>query len=102
MTPSPADYDEDSDEYQEQLDEFEEALANCCGHFEADGVFWCGAVGSKDCDFECPFNRDVGLTAEQIDERDDIEYAEGEAPLSREDVEIMKEEQDENPNAPIG
>ena len=58
------------DEYQEDMDEFEEALQNCCGHFEADGVFWCGAAGSEDCDWECPFSRDIGLTLKQIEERD--------------------------------
>ena len=57
----------------EEMDEFEEALANCCGHFQPDGVFLGGAAGSEDCDWECPFSRDIGLTAVQIEERDDAE-----------------------------
>ena len=60
-------YYESDDDYPE--DEFEEAMANCCGHF-IDGVFWCGAAGSEDCDFDCPFSHDIGLTVQQIEQRD--------------------------------
>lgn len=60
------------------LDEFEEALANCSGSFGKDGKFRCGAIGSEDCDFECPFHRDIGLTRSQIEVLD----AEREATLA--------------------
>jgi hypothetical protein len=56
-------------------DEFEEALQNCCGHFEADGRFWCGAAGSEDCDWECPFSRDIGKTEAEIDAEHDNDNA---------------------------
>jgi hypothetical protein len=59
-------------------DEFEEALANCSGSLDSNGVFRCGAAGSEDCDWECPFSRDLGLTAEQIEERDEAEELEAE------------------------
>ena len=62
------DYDEDHG-YDYEPDEYEEAMANCCGHFEG-GVFVCGAVGSEDCDFDCPFNRDLDLTMKEIEQRD--------------------------------
>jgi hypothetical protein len=50
-------------------DEFEEAMYDCHGYFDqqgARGVFFCGAVGSEDCD-ECPCNKWLGLTNRQID-----------------------------------
>ena len=61
-------YDEGDDET--GIDEFEEALANCSGCFGKDGVFWCGAAGSEDCDWECPFSKDIGLSVAQIEKRD--------------------------------
>jgi hypothetical protein len=67
----------DDFDYEEEVyepDEFEEAMADCCGHFSG-GVFMCGAAGSEDCDFECPFSRDLGLTVEQIEAREDEEIA---------------------------
>lgn len=40
-------------------DEFEQAIGDC--HMFCDGGRWvCGAVGSEHCDFDCPFNRDLG------------------------------------------
>ena len=70
-------------EYDEnEPDEFEEAIGNCCGWFEEgeNGRFVCYAAGSEDCDWECPFSRDIGMTAEEIEARDEQEYAEGAQP----------------------
>jgi hypothetical protein len=54
----------------DEMDEFEEAANNCCGSFtrDADGKtrFWCGAAGSEDCDWSCPFSCDIGKTRRQI------------------------------------
>lgn len=70
--------DEFDDQIDEQLDdepdEFEEAINNCRGFLDA-GFFVCAAAGSEDCDWECPFSRDLGLTVKQIEER---EFAEEE------------------------
>lgn len=59
----------EGDDYEEDYehDEFEEAAGNCHAFFEGgpNGVFVCMAIGSEDCD-ECPFNKDLGLTAQQI------------------------------------
>lgn len=75
----PDDYDDYTDDDYE-MDEFEDAVANCCGYFDqSDGVFWCHNAGSEDCDWECPFSRDIGLTAAQIEERDEAEEAEEDA-----------------------
>lgn len=70
-------------EYDEnEPDELEEAMSNCCGWFEEgeNGRFVCGAAGSEDCDWECPFSRDIGMTPEEIDARDDLEYAQSAQP----------------------
>ena len=65
--------DDELDDYPvDEIDEYEEAAQNCCGHFSG-GVFHCGAVGSEDCEFECPFNRDIGMTLEEIERREDQE-----------------------------
>lgn len=64
--------DFEDDEFYEP-DEYEEAMSNCCGHFESqsrDAVFVCGAAGSEDCDWDCPFSRDLGLTLKEIEFRD--------------------------------
>ena len=61
---------DDFDDGYDAEDEIEQALSNCCGHFERDGRFWCGAAGSEDCDWECPFSRDIGLTADEIEAKD--------------------------------
>ncbi len=50
-------------------DPLEEALSNCSGFMDGE-YFVCGAAGSEDCDWDCPFSRDIGLTAKQIEERD--------------------------------
>lgn len=55
----------DSD-YDEELDEYEEALGNCSG-FMDDGFFVCGAAGSEDCDWECPFSGDLGKSREELE-----------------------------------
>lgn len=58
----------ETDDFEDdEPDEYEKAISNCCGFFEG-GYFMCGAVGSEDCD-ECPFYGDLGLTAEQIQDR---------------------------------
>ena len=61
----------DEPEFDEEGDEYEEAMGNCHGWFENNGKgsFVCGAVGSEDCD-ACPFYRDLGLTAKQVEDRD--------------------------------
>jgi hypothetical protein len=64
--------DDEFDEY--EPDEFEEAMSNCCGFFDG-GYFVCAAAGSEDCDWDCPFSHDLGLTAKQIEQRDIEEEA---------------------------
>lgn len=59
---------------EDEIDEFEEAMYDCHGHFNEPGpggIFQCGAVGSEDCD-ECPMNAWLGLTNRQIDRLEDI------------------------------
>ncbi len=56
-------------------DEFEEAAFDCHGFFEGgpgQGAFVCTAVGSEDCD-GCPFYDDLGLTLQQIREREGLD-----------------------------
>lgn len=65
-------FDEGDEPEDYEPDSYEEAMANCCGHFDGK-VFICGAAGSEDCDWDCPFSRDLGLTLEQIEERDATE-----------------------------
>lgn len=65
MNIDPEEYTE-PDEIDYEPDEYEEAIANCCGHMSG-GVFHCGAVGSEDCEFECPYNKYIGCTSEQMD-----------------------------------
>lgn len=48
-----------SDEYNDETDEWEEAIYNCHGSYFR-GVFWCGAAGSEECDWECPFSQNIG------------------------------------------
>lgn len=58
-----------------ELDEFEEAMYDCHGHFDEPGpggLFQCGAVGSEDCD-ECPMHKWLGLTNRQIDRLEETE-----------------------------
>jgi hypothetical protein len=74
-------YDDDEmypdEEPDEEPDEYEEAMGNCHGWFENNGkgAFMCGAVGSEDCD-ECPFYRDLGMTAAEVEDRDNEEIFE--------------------------
>jgi len=49
--------DFDDEPYEE--DPIEEAISNCSGSYYR-GLFVCGAVGSEDCDFECPFSHLIG------------------------------------------
>lgn len=74
---------EDFDEGEEQEDPFEEAMGNCHGHFDTDGTFICLAAGSEDCDWECPFSRDLGYTLKQIEDRDVAEMLAEEADRKR-------------------
>lgn len=76
--PGDGPYDDYNDEpdYDDEPDEFEEAMSNCHGwHQDQTGPFVCGAVGSEDCD-ECPFYRDLGMTPDEIEERDMEEICE--------------------------
>lgn len=68
-------YEPDYDD--EEPDEYEEALGNCHGWFEnlGAGHFMCGAVGSENCD-SCPFYRDLGMTAVEVENRDNEEICE--------------------------
>jgi hypothetical protein len=68
---------EEPDFEDDELDEYEEAMHNCHGWFEnnSKGHFVCGAVGSEDCD-ECPFYRDLGMTAIAVEDRDNEEICE--------------------------
>jgi hypothetical protein len=64
----------DFNEYQdddEPLDEFEEAMSYCGGFWDGE-VFMCGSVGSEQCEFECPFNKDIGKTVDEIEIEIDI------------------------------
>ena len=101
MTPSTDNqrYEEQFEEESDEPDPFEEALSNCCGHF-IDDIFWCGAAGSEDCDFECPFSRDIGLHADTIDERDEEEFASSEQPMSRADEDELERAEHEAENVP--
>lgn len=64
--------EEIDDELVDEEDELDEALMNCSGFLDG-GVFVCSAAGSEDCDWDCPFSRDIGLTQKQIEERDELE-----------------------------
>jgi hypothetical protein len=57
--------EEFEDDYSEEGEEFE----NCGGFFDR-GVFVCTKVGSEECDFECPYRRDIGMTIKAIQRRD--------------------------------
>ncbi len=48
-------------------DEDEQALDDCSGFWDGD-TFMCMAVGSEQCEFGCPFNRDLGKTSEEIEQ----------------------------------
>jgi len=63
------DYPELDDD--EPVDEFEAAMSNCSGFWDGE-VFMCGAIGSEQCEFECPFNKDIGTTADEIENERDI------------------------------
>lgn len=63
-----------NEQFDDKIDELDEALFNCSGFFDGE-YFVCGAAGSEDCDWDCPFSRDLGLTAKQIEERDETEEA---------------------------
>jgi hypothetical protein len=63
-------FDDDVYDDHEGYDAEEEAMSNCCAYPDTDGRLICGAAGSEDCDFECPFNRDLGMTLAEIEERD--------------------------------
>lgn len=54
------------DDYDDEPDEYEEALGNCSGFMDG-GYFVCGAVGSEDCD-ECPFHNDLGKSQKELEE----------------------------------
>jgi hypothetical protein len=77
MSEMPQDNDYDEPDFDEEPDEYEEALGNCHGWFEDEGkgVFVCGAVGSEMCD-ECPFYGDLGMTAAEVENRDNEEICE--------------------------
>lgn len=71
--PDPEEFEDFDDDY--ELDEFEEAMYDCHGHFDEQGpggIFQCGAVGSEDCD-ECPMHAWLGLTNRQIDRLEGID-----------------------------
>ncbi len=68
-------YDDHYDEYNDYGDDDDESdIDNCSGFFDH-GVFVCMAAGSEDCDWECPFSRDIGMTAKEIERRDMQELA---------------------------
>lgn len=81
-----ADYIEDDEVDDGPMDEYEEAMSNCHGFFETErGPFVCSGAGSEDCDWDCPFSRDLGLTMRQIEQRD-VEEMLAEAKARREAI----------------
>ena len=42
-----------------------------CHMFKSDGHWVCGAVGSEECDWECPFSGDIGTKIEHTQEEQD-------------------------------
>ena len=65
----------EDEELEEDLEDFEDDDEfDCHGHFEGqhrDAVFVCGADGSEDCDWECPYSGWKGLTHLQVDRMED-------------------------------
>lgn len=59
--------DQLDDDYDEEPDEYEEALGNCSGFMDG-GYFVCGAAGSEECDWECPFSGDLGKSAKELED----------------------------------
>ncbi len=53
------------DEYDGDIeDEFERAMERC-SMFPDEGVWMCGAAGSEDCDWECPFSDRIGTPVQR-------------------------------------
>lgn len=52
-----------------------------CKGFWDGNLFCCGAIGSEDCDWECPHGRFVGYEQSQIEQMlaDEMAFAENEA-----------------------
>lgn len=60
--------DDDGMGYAEDDADEDEDDAGECGLFLADGVvYMCGAVGSEDCEFDCPYNYLIGTRAELVE-----------------------------------
>lgn len=59
--------EDDEDEYYYESDEWDEAISNCGGFFDQ-GYFMCLSAGSEPCEFECPFNHQIGKTEKELDE----------------------------------
>lgn len=47
------------DDFDQDDDEEENPFANCALHRDG-GVYHCGLVGTEECEFECPFNIQIG------------------------------------------
>jgi len=76
-------YEEDYDD--EEPDEYEEALGNCSGFMDG-GFFVCGAAGSEECDWECPFSGDLGKSQKELEEEagEEVDGPESETAVSQE------------------
>lgn len=60
-----------SDEFNildDDFDELDDEDYFDCGQFVSDGVIYCSAAGSEDCDWDCPNRRELGKTLEELDE----------------------------------
>jgi hypothetical protein len=56
---TPPDWYYDEPPELDEPDELEDAMMNCHSFRGDDGYWYCGAIGSEDCD-ECPFQRELG------------------------------------------
>ena len=60
-----APWDDGEPDQDDEDSRYEDAIDNCHGSFSG-GRFWCGAAGSEDCDWSCPFSHDIGKTRRQV------------------------------------
>ncbi len=47
----------DEDDFEDEPDD--NPFSNCALHRDG-GVYFCGLVGSEECEFDCPFNIQIG------------------------------------------
>jgi hypothetical protein len=65
---SDLDYDDEHGDYCDCFEcRLEDAIGNC-HMFEDSGHWVCGAAGSEECDWDCPFSGDIGKKVEHTQE----------------------------------